>query len=77
MIFIYLFTSVQDFVNERYLSKQVLDKNDPSNFEYVWGSRAKSEITYRSCLEFVAKVNVQLYHIFNDTFDIYFNIYFY
>ncbi|XP_029678581.1 non-structural maintenance of chromosomes element 3 homolog isoform X1 [Formica exsecta] len=45
-----------DFVNERYLEKTLVDKNDPSLFEYTWGSRAENELTYRSVLQFVANI---------------------
>ncbi|XP_012228635.1 non-structural maintenance of chromosomes element 3 homolog [Linepithema humile] len=45
-----------DFVNQRYLAKVVPEKNELSDFEYVWGNRAENEITYRSCLEFVANI---------------------
>lgn len=43
-----------DFVNERYLEKRPVDKNDQSQLEYTWGSRAENELTYRSVLQFVA-----------------------
>lgn len=44
-----------DFVNERYLEK-IVDKNDPTQLEYKWGSRAENELTYRSVLQFVANI---------------------
>jgi len=45
-----------EFVNQRYLEKTMIDKNDPSQFEYMWGSRARNELTYRSALKFVADI---------------------
>ncbi|XP_032687820.1 non-structural maintenance of chromosomes element 3 homolog [Odontomachus brunneus] len=45
-----------DFVNQRYLEKIIIDKDDPTKLEYKWGSRALHEITFRSALEFVANV---------------------
>lgn len=45
-----------DFINQRYLEKSIIDKNDPSKFEYKWGCRAQNEISYRSALEFVSKI---------------------
>lgn len=57
---VFIFIYFQDFVNQRYLARITPEKNDILDFEYVWGSRAESEITYRSCLEFMAKVNLPL-----------------
>lgn len=57
---------LQDFVNERYLEK-IVDKNDPTQLEYKWGSRAENELTYRSVLQFVANVSFKLYNIFTIT----------
>lgn len=45
-----------DFVNERYLERKYVDKNDLSKLEYKWGSRAENELTYRSVLEFVSNI---------------------
>ncbi|XP_029175685.1 non-structural maintenance of chromosomes element 3 homolog [Nylanderia fulva] len=45
-----------DFVNERYLEKKSVDKNDQSRLEYIWGARAENELTYRSVLQFVADI---------------------
>ncbi|KYN21009.1 Melanoma-associated antigen G1 [Trachymyrmex cornetzi] len=45
-----------DFVNQRYLEKVIKNKNDPMDFEFTWGSRAKNELTYRSALQFVADI---------------------
>lgn len=45
-----------DFVNQRYLEKTMIDKNDPPQFEFTWGSRARNELTYRSALQFVADI---------------------
>ncbi|XP_012056622.1 PREDICTED: melanoma-associated antigen G1 [Atta cephalotes] len=45
-----------DFVNQRYLEKVIINKNDPTDFEFTWGSRAKNEFTYRSALQFVADI---------------------
>ncbi|XP_011863552.1 PREDICTED: melanoma-associated antigen G1-like [Vollenhovia emeryi] len=44
------------FVNQRYLEKKIMDKNNPSQVEYVWGPRAENELTYRSVLQFVAEI---------------------
>ncbi|KAL0120294.1 hypothetical protein PUN28_008148 [Cardiocondyla obscurior] len=44
-----------EFVNQKYLEKRTID-NELSLFEYVWGSRAINEVTYRSALQFVANV---------------------
>ncbi|XP_011634072.1 non-structural maintenance of chromosomes element 3 homolog isoform X3 [Pogonomyrmex barbatus] len=45
-----------EFVNQRYLEKIITNKNDPTQFEYAWGSRARNEFTYRSALQFVADI---------------------
>ncbi|EFN84394.1 Melanoma-associated antigen G1 [Harpegnathos saltator] len=45
-----------DFVNQRYLQKVMIDKNDSTKIEYKWGCRALNEVTYRSALEFVANI---------------------
>ncbi|XP_018397940.1 PREDICTED: non-structural maintenance of chromosomes element 3 homolog [Cyphomyrmex costatus] len=45
-----------EFINQRYLEKTMINKNDPTDFELTWGSRAKSEFTYRSALQFVADI---------------------
>jgi len=45
-----------EFVNQRYLEKTMVDKNNSSQVEYTWGSRAQSELTYRSALQFVADI---------------------
>ncbi|KYN34136.1 Melanoma-associated antigen G1 [Trachymyrmex septentrionalis] len=45
-----------DFVNQRYLEKVIINKNDPTDFEFTWGSRAKNELTYHSALQFVADI---------------------
>ncbi|XP_011169470.1 non-structural maintenance of chromosomes element 3 homolog isoform X1 [Solenopsis invicta] len=45
-----------EFVNQRYLERNVIDKNDPSEYEYSWGSRAHNELNYRSALQFVADI---------------------
>lgn len=55
----YLF--MQEFVNQRYIEKTMINKNDPSQFEYTWGSRARNELTYRSALQFVADVSTKIY----------------
>ncbi|XP_011690161.1 PREDICTED: melanoma-associated antigen G1-like [Wasmannia auropunctata] len=44
-----------EFVNQRYLEKIMIDKNDPLQVEYKWGSRARNELSYRSALQFVAE----------------------
>lgn len=62
---------IQDFVNERYLEKISVDKNDQSQLEYTWGSRAENELTYRSVLQFVADVSSKLYNIFTIIFYTY------
>ncbi|KAG5333813.1 NSE3 protein, partial [Acromyrmex heyeri] len=54
-----------DFVNQRYLEKVIINKNDPTDFEFTWGSRAKNELTYRSALQFVADVSTKICNIFN------------
>lgn len=50
----------------------MIDKNDPSQFEYTWGSRAQNELTYRSVLQFVADVSTKIYNIFNDIKIVYY-----
>ncbi|XP_012529561.1 non-structural maintenance of chromosomes element 3 homolog [Monomorium pharaonis] len=45
-----------EFVNQRYLDKTLIDRNDPTKFKYAWGSRAQNELTYRSALQFVADI---------------------
>ncbi|XP_024878499.1 non-structural maintenance of chromosomes element 3 homolog [Temnothorax curvispinosus] len=45
-----------EFVNQRYLERTMIDKYDPTKFEYSWGSRAKNELTYRSALTFVGEI---------------------
>jgi len=55
---------MQEFVNQRYLDRTAIDKNDPSQLEFTWGSRAKNELTYRSALQFVADVSIQKYIIY-------------
>lgn len=52
---------MQEFVNQRYIEKTMINKNDPSQFEYTWGSRARNELTYRSALQFVADVSTKIY----------------
>lgn len=44
----------------------MIDKNDPEQFEFTWGSRARNELTYRSALQFVADVSTKIHNTFDD-----------
>ncbi|XP_053987644.1 non-structural maintenance of chromosomes element 3 homolog [Hylaeus volcanicus] len=48
--------SIEVFVQQRYLEKVAVDKDDPTKIEYKWGMRAEYEVTRRSCLEFVSQI---------------------
>ncbi|XP_020294168.1 non-structural maintenance of chromosomes element 3 homolog [Pseudomyrmex gracilis] len=45
-----------EFVNEKYLTRISTEKNNTTQVEYKWGSRAENEISYKSVLEFVARL---------------------
>ncbi|XP_029787294.1 melanoma-associated antigen B16-like isoform X2 [Suricata suricatta] len=46
----------KDFVNEKYLKYRRVANSNPSQFEFLWGSRAHAETTKMKVLEFLMKV---------------------
>ncbi|KAM9177395.1 melanoma-associated antigen B16-like [Dugong dugon] len=47
----------KEFVQEKYLEYQQLPDSDPPQYEFLWGPRARAEISKMKLLEFLARVH--------------------